>query len=207
MDPNDQRFSGLSLKEFEKRRVGDRLHFLDGTGVERRTGPVMMRHLDLYQAVRNFSRVFAKVSGAPIRGRPCLPVGDVADCLVEISGDAKRPDSSVQKFCQKDTEVRRNREVKSCKQSKYVTQRRKKHDDSSSLSHEFDFNSWPPSCVAGSRARTPVRFTRPAVGTYQVRRRLLPLILSRAWVFPGTRNRLFRPLISSRRRTGALFSR
>src|SRR5262245_39736957 len=100
----------------------------------------MQRHLNPYQTVRNLSRVFTKVGDVSIRQRPWFSVGDITDCLVEISADAKRPDFSLQKFCQNDTELRRNREVKRCKQSKYITERHKKKDESSPLLHEFDFN-------------------------------------------------------------------
>jgi hypothetical protein len=66
---------------------------------------MMLRHLDVYQAVRNLSRVFAKVSDVSIRERPRFPVGDIADCLVEISANYKRPDFPLQKPCQTCTDV------------------------------------------------------------------------------------------------------
>jgi hypothetical protein len=100
---------------------------------------MMLRHLDVYQSVRSLSRVFAKVGDVPIRERPCFPVGDIADCLVEISANHEWPDSPLQKPRQSCTEVRRNREVKSCNQSQYVTESRDKNDESGLFSHEVNF--------------------------------------------------------------------
>ena len=105
MDPNDQGFSGLILKELEKRRIGNRVHLLDRTAVDGRAEWMMLRHFDVYQAVRSLSRVFAKVGDVSIRERPCFPVGDIADCLVEISANHKRPDFPLQKPCQTCTDV------------------------------------------------------------------------------------------------------
>ena len=98
---------------------------------------MMLRHLDVYQAVRSLSRVFSKVGGVSIREKPCFPVGDIADCLVEISANHKRPDSPLQKPCQTCTDVCRNREVKSCNQSQYVAERCEKNDESGLFSHEL----------------------------------------------------------------------
>ena len=109
----------------------------DRTAVDRRAEWMMLWHLDVYQAVRSLSRVFAKVGDVPIRERPCFPVGDIADCLVEISANHEWPDSPLQKPRQSRTEVRRNREVKSCNQSQYVAKRCEKNDESGLFSHEL----------------------------------------------------------------------
>jgi hypothetical protein len=45
----------------------------------------------------------------------------------------------LQKPCHSRTEVRRNREVKSCNQSEYVTECRDKNDESGLFSHELNF--------------------------------------------------------------------
>ena len=45
----------------------------------------------------------------------------------------------MEKPCQTRTEVRRDRKVKSCNQSQYVTEPCEKNDESSLFSHEFDF--------------------------------------------------------------------
>src|SRR6267142_1854755 len=108
-DRNDQRFSGLVLKELEKGRIGNRDHLPDRTAVDGRAGWMMLRHFDVYPAVRSLSRVFAKVGDVPTRERPCFPISDIPDCLVEISANHERPDSPAQKPCQSCTEVRRNR--------------------------------------------------------------------------------------------------
>lgn len=126
----------MSLKELEKHWIGERFNFLDCTGVERRTGAVMQLHLNLYPAVRNLPRVFTKIGDVPICQRPWFSVGDIPDCLVEISAHAKWPDFSLQKPCQTCTEVCRNREVKSCNQSQYETERCEKNDESGLFSHE-----------------------------------------------------------------------
>src|SRR4029453_11239698 len=112
-------------------------HFLDRTGVERRTGPVMQRHLNLYQAVRNLSRVFTKVGGVPIRERPCFPVRDIADCLVEVSTDAKRPDFSLKKPRQNGTHMRRNWKIKSRNQAKRVADGHKKKNKRALFPHKL----------------------------------------------------------------------
>jgi len=122
---------------------------------------MMLRHLDVYQAVRNVSRVFAKIGSIPIRERPCFPVGDIAHCLVEISADDKRPGPPMEKPCQNCTEVLRNREVKSCNQPKYVTECCKKNDEGSVFSHKFDFNFPPSPCEGRSRAWASIRFDAP----------------------------------------------
>ena len=148
MDPNDQRFCGLILEEFEKRRIGNRVHFPDHTSVDGRAGWMMLRDLDVYQAVRSLSRVFAKVRNVPICEGPCFPVGDIADRLVEISANHERADSPLQKPCQSRTEMGRNREVKSCNQSQYVTECRDKNDESGLFSHEANFILRLRSCEA-----------------------------------------------------------
>ena len=75
------------MKELEKRRIGNRVHLLDRAAVYGRAEWMMLWHLDVYQAVRRLSRVFAKVGDVPSRERPCFPVGDIAVCLVEISAN------------------------------------------------------------------------------------------------------------------------
>jgi hypothetical protein len=66
------------MKELEKRRIWNRVHLLDRTAVDGRAEWMMLWHLDVYQAVRSLSRVFAKVGDVPSRERPCFPVGDIA---------------------------------------------------------------------------------------------------------------------------------
>ncbi|KAF5409670.1 MAG: hypothetical protein Udaeo2_00200 [Candidatus Udaeobacter sp.] len=56
---------------------------------------MMLRHFDVYQAVRSVSRVFAKVGDVPTRERPCFPIGDIGDCLVEISANHEWPELSL----------------------------------------------------------------------------------------------------------------
>ena len=98
MDPNDQRFFRLILKEFEKGRIRNRFDFLDRASVDRRACGVVLWYLQRYQPVQSLARVLAKISDVPIDSRTCFSVGDVADYFIEVSFDGKRSNFALSSF-------------------------------------------------------------------------------------------------------------